>query len=161
VLGGVVLASDVSDGVFGLLGVAFGGVVSWLIQREALHARQASERRRIELEADIAWKLVGFELSNALDTIAEARRGEWPIGANRNWATAWTEVRGALLRAPPNREGLPIVAAACAKLDELQSAVNAPRSTEERTLKQSDHDFLGRIEPILQEAFDVVSSTER
>jgi hypothetical protein len=150
-----VLAADVSAGIFGLLGVGVGGVVSWLLQRERAKATRQRENERLKREADTAWQLLSFEVGNALETVYDVRRkGQWPIGASRAWAATWQSSRGALLRHPRDQRSLNVVAAACASLDELQSAVNSPRSDTERSLTSSDQLFLNRMQQILAPAVE-------
>jgi hypothetical protein len=147
----MVLASAVGSGVFGLIGAAVGGVSSWLIQRTAFeHERHARIEQR-QAEARAAWRVLELELANALDTVYDTRvKGEWPIGCNRNWQAVWQDSRAAVTHDPDGRDLGP-VAAACARLDELQSAVNAGRSEEERKLKASDQVFLDEMQELLEE----------
>jgi hypothetical protein len=153
----LLLATDLSNGVFGLLGVAAGSAVSWWTQREEREVKRRRDNDRLELEATTAWTLLGFELGNALNTLHDVRRrGEWPIGADRRWVDAWLQSRDALARHPPDQNGLKTVGEVCANLDELQSAINASGSEEDRALSPSDRLFLDRVQTELTKACDVL-----
>ncbi len=158
----MLLATDLSNGLFGLLGVVAGSAVSWWTQREERQARRRGDNYRLELEATTAWTLLGFELGNALNTLYDIRRrSEWPIGASRRWVDAWLDSRDALARHPPDQVGLRIVGEVCANLDELQSATNAVRSARDRKLSASDRLFLDRVQAELTKACDVLHVAPR
>jgi hypothetical protein len=147
----VVLASAVGNGAFGLLGAGIGGLSSWLVQRTAFEHERHTQTEQRKAEAQAAWKVLELELANALDTVYDTRsKGAWPIGCNRNWQAAWQDSRAAVTRDPDGKDPGP-VAAACARLDELQSAVNAGRSEEERKLKARDQVFLDEMQELLEE----------
>jgi len=147
----MLVASAVGNGVFGLIGAGIGGLSSWLIQRTAFERERRARSEQREAEANAAWRVLDLELANALDTVYDTRgKGEWPIGCNRNWQAVWQDSRAAVTHDPGARDLAP-VAAACARLDELQSAVNAGRTPEERELTASDQVFLDEMQELLEE----------
>jgi hypothetical protein len=129
-----------------LLGVLIGGVTSgWL----ALKA----ERRQAKRASEAAWLLLRTELGNALDAVYEIRRTErWPIGWDRAWSATWRDSRDKLLASPPGDDDLHQVATVCARIDELQNAVNTGRPEHELNLSADDQIFLWRMQPLLEAA---------
>jgi hypothetical protein len=130
-----------------LLGVLVGGLTTGYIARQA-------ERRRGQLASDAAWRLLQIEVGNARDAVHEIRgTGHWPIGWNRTWSAAWRDTRDKLLRSPPaNEDALRRVATACARIDQLEGAVNTRRSQRERRLTAEDQIFLWRMQQLLDPA---------
>jgi hypothetical protein len=72
-----------------------------------------------------AWKLLRFELGDALETVKDINaHHDWPIAQHREWHESWLSLRERIIASPPVETGLDKVAAACARLPELQRAVN-------------------------------------
>ena len=130
-----------------LLGVLVGGLTTGYVTHRA-------ERRRARLASDAAWRLLRIEVGNARDAVYEIRgTGRWPIGWNRTWSAAWRDSRDKLLSSPPaNDDAVRLVATACARIDQLEGAVNTGRSPRERWLTAEDQIFLWHMQQMLDPA---------
>src|SRR5438132_712428 len=110
--------------IYGLIGVVLGASL-------AAFASWRLEVRRERMAANAARALLGIEFGNALDAVYEIRNSElWPIGWNRSWTRSWEVARDRLLARPPKPDTVRKIAAAAAKMDQLQHAVNAERPEE-------------------------------
>jgi hypothetical protein len=130
----------------GLAGTLLGSLLPLYTQRAA--RKRASEA---------AWRLLRIEAGNARDAVYEIReKGDWPVGWRRTWSSAWRDSREHLLVSPPRNDGLTPVAAALARIDELENAVNTGRDEGERKLSDSDQDFLWRMQLLLEPACEAL-----
>jgi hypothetical protein len=110
-----------------------------------------------------AWRLLRFEVGDALETVMAIERDKtWRIGYHREWYDTWRNSRNQLITRPPTRpEQFETVAAACARLAELQSAVNEPRDYDSRRLTDADEVFLHEMRQLLEEACAVLEYKPR
>jgi hypothetical protein len=136
--------------VYALLGTALGALIGGL-------STWGLEWYRRHSQATAAQRLLAIEIRNALEATWEVRfDGHWPHGWAREWTEAWKSLREPLLLDPPPREALTQVAAACARLDQLQHAVN-DGSLAGRPLTGPNKRFLWEMQELLQMACSALS----
>jgi hypothetical protein len=134
-------------------GAAIGAAGTVIGSVTVIVGQRTAEKDRRARAAGAAWQLLRIELGNALDSVYEIRsRGEWPIGWHRTWAATWHGCRDVLLQAPPQERLLRPVATACARIDQLENAVNTGRPSTCLRLTDSDRRFLEEMQQLLEPA---------
>jgi len=106
-----------------------------------------------------AWLLLGFEIGDALETVRDIKAdGKWRIAYHREWYGTWQNLRERLIARPPKGKVIDAIAAACARLPELQKAVNDPVKSD-GDLSEPDKNFLEEVEHLLDCACWVLDYT--
>ena len=138
-------------GLFGLLGVLVGAVLTpWM-------NRRADERRDFE-SAREAWLLLREDARDALEVADERlKKDRWPIVSHQDWSSVWRASRGTLVRHVDARS-FRSVAAAFTRMDRFESAVNTPREPNQRSLNDLDREFLADMSALLTSALDTLDS---
>lgn len=109
------------DALIALVGVGFGAVVTYL-------ARLFLELRRERAETRAGFRLVRSDLADAGRAVEDALAKEvWPTGTRKTWLDTWRQYRPGLASYLTELE-FRKVARAYARMDELESGLNAPRN---------------------------------
>jgi hypothetical protein len=146
--------SSVSAPVYALFGTVLGALIGGL-------ATWGLERYRQRTQANAAERLLAIELRNALEATWEIRFDDrWPEGWAREWTAAWQTLRDPLLRQRPRKWALSEVAAACARLDQLQHAVNDGTLARKR-LTGPNKLFLWEMQKLLEAACSSLAIGDR
>lgn len=128
-------------------------------ERKRQGAAIIARREREQEASEAAQLLLKFELGNARDSVYDVRKkGKWPIGWRRTWSLAWHEFRQQLLLAPPAEEVLSAIAAAFARIDQLEKGVNTDRDKLE--LGPGDQLFLWEMQQLLEPACKILKYEE-
>lgn len=143
------MLAAILTGVFGLLGVAVGAVLTpWM-------NRRADERRELETARE-ARLLVREDVRVALEVVNERlQKDRWPIVSQQDWSSVWRSSRGLLVR-HLDESTFRVTAAVFARIDRLESAVNTPRDPSQRALSDTDREFLGEMSRLLAVALDAL-----
>ncbi len=131
-----------------LSGGVFGALASGAVQHIQEQGRQATSGK-------VAWKLLRYELGDAFETVEDIRVRGWPIAQHREWHESWLSLREQIIAKPPVEAGLDAVAAACARLPELQQAVNDGKKAG-RPLEGADKTFLDEVQVVLHDACEAL-----
>jgi hypothetical protein len=143
------LLRDALPGLFGLLGVVAGALLTPFINRRLENQRDLEEART-------AWLLLREDADSALRAVSEReQKGKWPIGWNRDWSSVWRSERGVLARRVAFPRRFRCVAEAFERMDELESAVNTGR--EDRSLSDKDREFLASISVAIRRAQEALA----
>jgi hypothetical protein len=136
-------------GLFGLLGVLTGAVLTpWM-------TRRADERRDLR-SAREAWLLLQADASGALSVVEDRlQKGTWPIVSHQDWSSTWRASRGSLVRYVDEQD-FRSVAQAFVRMDALESAVNTPRHPDKRALSEKDREFLAEMSRLLADTIVVL-----
>lgn len=134
-------------GLFGLLGVVVGAVLTPWVNR------RADERRDLETARE-ARLLLREDVRVALEVTTERlQKGKWPIVSQQDWSSVWRSSRGILVRHLDERS-FRQVAVAFSRMDRLESAVNTPRDPSQRSLSDADREFLDEMSGLLAVALE-------
>jgi hypothetical protein len=111
--------------------------------------RYIEELKNQRMSSLTAWLLLRFEIGDALETVRDIKAdGKWRIAYHREWYGTWRDLRERLITRPQKGKVVDTIAAACARLPELQNAVNDPAKSDS-ALSEPDNDFLVEIEHLL------------
>jgi hypothetical protein len=141
----VVAAADVLPAIFGLVGVAVGGLVTGFVS-------SSLEKGREKAESLAAARLLRTEvIAASADVSATLKEGKWPIAYKPTWSQSWSTYRRSLA-VRMDDEAFDEVAKAYALMDQLQSGFGAGRPEAQRDLSHPDRVFLDRVAPVLEGA---------
>jgi hypothetical protein len=147
------MVTAILTGLFGLLGVLVGAVLTPWMNRRADQQRDFDSARE-------AWLLLREDARVALEVAQDRlRKDKWPIVSHQDWSSVWRASRGILVRhvdAPRFRS----IAAAFAQMDRLESAVNTPRDPNRRSLTDLDRQFLTQMSALLATALATLESDQ-
>jgi hypothetical protein len=112
----------VLEALFGFLGVVVGVLAAYVF-----------EKRREWLDARTGLLLVDSDLRDAqraVDTALNVDR-RWPTGANKAWLSIWNQHRALIARRLRDESRFRKLVDAYARMDELESGLNASRESDE------------------------------
>jgi hypothetical protein len=121
--------------------------------------------RRTDAQRDLdnareAWLLLREDARVALEVAQERLdKNKWPLVSHEDWSSVWRASRGTLVR-HLDAQSFRSVAAAFARIDRLESAVNTPRDPNQRSLSDSDRQFLRDMSGLLAGALDALESDQ-
>jgi hypothetical protein len=127
----------VPEAIFGFLGVIVGVGAAYLF-----------ERRRERLDARTGLRLIDNDLRDAQNAVRTAIRDKrWPTGANKAWLSTWQQHRPVIARRLQRESDFRKLVDAYARVDELESGLNAERADDEKQFEDSSDDakFLREI----------------
>lgn len=121
----------VPEALFGFLGVVVGVVAAYLF-----------EKRRERLDALTGLRLIDNDLREAQDAVRIALRDKrWPTGTNKAWLSTWQQHRPLIARCLQREGDFRKLVDAYARLDELESGLNASRPKEEKPFQRNSNDW--------------------
>jgi hypothetical protein len=122
--------------------------------------RRVQDLRHERSEFAAAREVSRSDLADAFSAVKLALdRAEWPIGARRAWVETWREKRAILAGGLPSAQ-FDTLARAYARMDELESGLNASRPPDERTLSGPDEEFLNDMRRLIEPALEVFGPTQ-